>query len=212
MERTLRGVGGKVRPAVWIMDKYRYLLGRFYGKIFNGTCARLQVTGPVRFVNRRKVWIGNDVLLSRNCELLPSRDSPQKAIVIGDYSEIHEDCVLRAFGGYIHFGEKSSLNRAGYVWGAGGVTIGSMVRIGPRVNIMTNNHVFEDLSLPIMEQGDVSGEIIIENNVWIGASVTILPRVKIGTGAVIGAGAVVTKDVVPYSIVAGVPAKVIGTR
>ena len=63
-----------------------------------------------------------------------------------------------------------------------------------------------------MEQGLSCAPIIIEYDVWIGVIVTILPGVTVGEGAVIGAGAVVTKNVKPFSIVAGVPAKIIGTR
>ena len=78
------------------------------------------MSGPVRFINRRKIWIGNNVLLKRNCELLPSAGATEKAIIIGEHSEIHEDCVLRTFGGYIHIGSYRSLNRSGIVWGWGG--------------------------------------------------------------------------------------------
>jgi len=194
------------------MEMYRDLLGQFYSYMFSGPGTRLQVTGSVRFINRQKIWIGHDVLVKRNCELLPSKESPGKSIIIGNHSKIHEDCVLRTFGGHIHFGEHCSLNRSGYVWGGGGVDIGNMVRIGPRVNIMSNNHNFEDRSRPIMEQGFALGKIVIEDDVWIGANVTILPKVTVGQGAVVGAGAVVTKDVAPYTIVAGVPATIIGTR
>ena len=194
------------------MNQYRVVLSLLYRQIFNGPCARLQVTGLVRFINRRQIWIGNDVLIKRNCEFLPAVKSLDRAIVIGDHSEIHEDCVLRTFGGFIHLGEKCSLNRSGYVWGGGGVKIGNMVRIGPRVNMMTNNHMWDDKSRAIMDQGAAFGKIVIEDDVWIGANVTILPGVTIGQGSVVGAGAVVTKDITAFSVVAGVPAKVIGTR
>ncbi len=197
---------------MWLMDQYRTVVSHMYRHIFNGPCNRLQVTGLVKFINRQRIWIGNDVLIKRNCEFLPATKSFDRAIVIGDHCEIHEGCVLRTFGGYIHFGKKCSLNRSGYVWGGGGVTVGNMVRIGPRVNITTNNHIFRDRSRAIMDQGADFGKIVIEDDVWIGANVTILPEVTIGHGAVVGAGAVVTKDVAPFSIVAGVPAKVIGVR
>lgn len=197
---------------MWIMTIYRTALSAFYSKIFNGPCKRIKVGGPVRFINRRQVHIGNDVLLGKNCEFIPSRKTIAQAIVIGDHSEVHEDCVLRTFDGYIHIGKSCSINRQGYIWGGGGVTIGNMVRIGPRVNITTNNHVFKDKSRPIMEQGQDFSPIVIEDDVWIGVNVTILPGVTIGTGSVIGAGAVVTKDVQPFTVVAGVPAKIIKRR
>jgi len=165
----------------------------------------------VRFINRRKIWIGDYVLLKRNCELLASAKAPEKAIVVGGHTEIHEDCVLITYANSIIIGEYCSLNRRSIIYG-GGVTIGNMVRISPMVMITTNNHIFSDRDQPIIEQGVVCGEIAIDDDVWIGANATILPGIKVGKGAVVGAGAVVTKDISPYTVVAGVPAKVIGKR
>ena len=74
------------------------------------------------------------------------------------------------------------------------------------------NHCFDSLEKPIMLQGHLYGEIVIEDDVWIAANCTITPGTRIGHGAVVGAGAVVTRDVEPYAIVGGVPARVIGSR
>ena len=74
------------------------------------------------------------------------------------------------------------------------------------------NHVFLDKYSLICDQGHERGDITIGNDVWIAAHVCVLPGVTIGDGAVCGAGAVVTKDVPPYSVVAGVPAKIIKMR
>jgi acetyltransferase-like isoleucine patch superfamily enzyme len=120
--------------------------------------------------------------------------------------------VLRTSVGYIHIGKSVSINRSGIIFGAGGVTINDNVRIGPRVNIFSNNHIFNDRSTPIVNQKISLKKVTIQNDVWIGGNVTIVPGVLIGKGSVIGAGSVVTKNVAEYSIVAGVPAKRIGTR
>lgn len=197
---------------MWIMNQYRRLLSSFYRRCFSGPSGNLQVTGPVRFINRHKIWVGNNVLLKRNCELLPSGNAAKNAIIISDYSEIHEDCVLRTFGGYIHIGSHCSLNRSGMIWGGGGVTIGNKVRVGLRANIISSNHVFVDCARPIMEQGLICAPVIIEDDVWIGVNVTILSGVTVGEGSIIGAGSVVTKNVMPYTLVAGVPAREIGKR
>ncbi len=93
------------------------------------------------------------------------------------------------------------------------VTIGNDVMMGPNVTIISQNHEFHDTDRPMREQG--AGEhkrIIIEDDVWIGANVIILPEKKICRGSILGAGAVITKDVEPYSIVAGNPARRIGWR
>lgn len=95
----------------------------------------------------------------------------------------------------------------------GQVEIGEDVLMGPDVIIMSRNHVFADLSQPIRLQGYTEHRpVVIGNNVWIGARVIILPGVKIGSGAVIGAGSVVTKNIPEFVVAAGVPAKVIRHR
>ena len=94
-----------------------------------------------------------------------------------------------------------------------GITIGNDVMMGPYCMMCTSNHAIGDLTTPMRKQGHAERKpIVIGNDIWIGARVTILPGVHVGDGSVIGAGAVVTKDVEPYSIVAGNPAKKIGSR
>ena len=93
-----------------------------------------------------------------------------------------------------------------------GISIDDDVLIGGNTLITASIHNFDRIDIPINKQGTNSYKVIIEKDVWIGSHVVILPGVKVGTGAVIGAGAVVTKDVTPYSIVGGVPAKFIKSR
>lgn len=95
---------------------------------------------------------------------------------------------------------------------SGGVHIGKRVLIGYRTQILSANHSIPPAGLPIPISGDVFGEVIIGDDVWIGANVVITPGVKIGSGAIIAAGSVVTKDVESNAIVGGVPAKLIRMR
>lgn len=91
--------------------------------------------------------------------------------------------------------------------------IGSHVMMGTDVVIITRNHAFDRTDIPMMEQGfEEERPVTIGNDVWIGDRVIILPGVTIGDGSILAAGAVVTHDVPPYAIVAGVPAKVIKMR
>jgi acetyltransferase-like isoleucine patch superfamily enzyme len=96
------------------------------------------------------------------------------------------------------------------VWinAAGGIYIGDNTLIGPRAMILSGNHIFNRLDMPIQSQGVEVKPVIIEEDVWIGASCVILAGVHIGKGSVIGAGAVVTSDIPPYSVAMGVPATV----
>ena len=112
----------------------------------------------------------------------------------------------------IRIGNNVTLNEWVYLSGFGDLTIGNNVRIGHRVSIITSDHVYSDLSKPIFLQGLVASPVIIEDDVWIGCNVTILKGVRVGLGAIIAAGAVVTKDVPPLMIVGGVPAHVISAR
>ena len=96
---------------------------------------------------------------------------------------------------------------------SGKVIIGNNVMMGPDVCIYAQNHAFDRTDIPMNLQGFATEKpVLIADDVWIGARVIILPGVRIGTGAVIGAGAVVTKDMPDYSVVGGNPARVLKMR
>ena len=95
----------------------------------------------------------------------------------------------------------------------GNVHIGKHVMMGPEVYIYTQNHRFDQLDITMDSQGfGEEKSVVIEDDVWIGSRVTILPGVTVGTGSVIGASSVVTKDIPPYSIACGNPAKIVKLR
>jgi maltose O-acetyltransferase len=115
------------------------------------------------------------------------------------------------FGSTVTIGDNSGIGVNALV--SPGVHIGKNVMMGPECMMFTQNHAFKDLDVPMCEQGFSQRKpIIINDDVWIGARVTILPGVNIGKGSIIGAGSVVTQNVSEYSIVAGNPAKEIGKR
>lgn len=110
-----------------------------------------------------------------------------------------------SIGDYSGIGIKACIN--------GPVTIGKNVMMGQEVIIYTTRHNDNRIDIPMMEQG--MGQVLpvrIGDDVWIGGRVIILPGVTIGNGCIIGAGAVVTKDIPPYSVAVGVPAKVVRHR
>ena len=94
----------------------------------------------------------------------------------------------------------------------GPLKIGDNVMMGPDVTILSQTHIIERTDIPMGKQGMREARVIIGNDIWIGMRSIIMPGVKIGNGAVIGAGAVVTKDVPDYAIVGGVPARIIKYR
>jgi acetyltransferase-like isoleucine patch superfamily enzyme len=109
----------------------------------------------------------------------------------------------------IRIGRDSLIGEFNVVRGQGGVTIGNRVYTSPLVQIVAVNHVFDDPTRPFVEQGITAKGIVIEDDVWIGSGAVICDGVHIGKGAVVAAGAVVTEDVLPHTVVVGVPARMV---
>lgn len=115
--------------------------------------------------------------------------------------------------GDIKIGNNFSLNSNSQIGAAHGkIIIGNDCAIAPNCVLRAANHNFDDTEIPIRLQGHKYGEIIIENDVWIASNCVITADTTIGRSSIIAAGSVVTKDVEPYSIVGGVPAKLIKRR
>lgn len=112
----------------------------------------------------------------------------------------------------LELGNRVGINSGCNLACRGGLRIGNDSQLGPNVVIVTSGHDFFDPARPIIEQGHTDGPVTLGSDVWIGANATVLPGVTIADGTIVGAGAVVTRDTEPYSIVAGVPARKIGNR
>lgn len=134
-------------------------------------------------------------------------------IRVGHKAEIQDFVIIRTYEQPVVIGAFCQLNPFTVIYGGSGVTIGDNVMIAPHCMIAAGDHDFRQIDKPIRFAGHLSrGPIVIEDNVWIGANCTITDGVRIGRDAVVGAGSVVTRDVAPFDIVAGVPARVIGNR
>jgi len=107
----------------------------------------------------------------------------------------------------IRIGRDCLIGEYSLIRGQGGVTLGDRVYTSPFTQITAVNHVFDDPARPFIEQGITAQGIVIEDDVWIGSGAIITDGVRIGKGAVIAAGAVVTNDVAPHTVVGGVPAR-----
>lgn len=112
----------------------------------------------------------------------------------------------------ISIGDRCSLSYGTMLNGRGGLTIGDDFTTGPDVLVLTVKHNYLDSNRKVLEQGEYEASVVIGNDVWCGARATILPGIEIADGTVVAAGAVVTKNTEPYSVVAGVPAKIIHYR
>ena len=132
---------------------------------------------------------------------------PYRIFSLGDYSVVESfACINNAVGDVI-IGDHTRIGLHNTIIGP--VDIGSHVNLAQGITVTALNHNFDDTNKRIDEQGVSTNPVTIEDDVWIGANAVILPGVTIGEHCVVAAGAVVTKDVPPHSLVAGVPAKVI---
>ena len=132
---------------------------------------------------------------------------PYRKFSLGDYSVVESfACINNAVGDVI-IGDHTRIGLHNTIIGP--VTIGCHVNLAQGITVTALNHNFEDSDKRIDEQGVSTTPVTIEDDIWIGANAVILPGVTIGNHSVVAAGAVVTKNVPPHSLVAGVPAKII---
>ncbi len=134
-----------------------------------------------------------------------------------DFKSIGKNTFINEWCRFYHpknitIGDNSGIGLHTIMNGAGGITIGNNVVIGPEVLIWSQNHIYENPNIPIMYQGWEYKSVVIEDDVWLGARAIILPGVHIGKGAVISAGSVVARDVISGTICMGFPARKIGKR
>jgi galactoside O-acetyltransferase len=136
------------------------------------------------------------------------------AMQIGAHCYFGRCNTILAGGGALTIGDRLRTNGSVTINAsvAGSIQIGDDVLIGPNVVIRSASHRFDEPGRLIGAQGHSGGRIQIGSDVWLAANVVVLPNVTIGAGAVVAAGAVVTRDVPPLAVVAGVPARQIGLR
>lgn len=184
----------------WLFEFLRIMPGNLgvalrysiYKVIFARCGKNISVSQGCHIRDFNKIALGNNITFGLNSQIYSAGNGNER-IEIGDNVSLNSNVMINADIG-------------------GCIRIGNNVLIGPNVVLRASNHKYSDLNTPIRQQGHKPGYIIIEDDVWIGANAVVLPGVKIGKGAIVGAGAVVTKDVKTYSIVGGVPARWISTR
>lgn len=159
-------------------------------------------------INARKK--AQDLCFELN-QLKPSCEKERKLLIQHLLGYAPKDLVLLSpftcdYGNHIHIGKNVFININNYFMDGADITIGDYVFIGPYCGFYTANH---PLDYKNRNKGlEIALPITIGNNVWIGANVSVMPGVTIGDGCVIAANTVVTKDIKPNSLVAGVPARI----
>jgi acetyltransferase-like isoleucine patch superfamily enzyme len=165
----------------------------------------------VRLCRPEDIWLGQRAYIDHGAYL----HGGEGGLRVGAGSWIMNGCRLHVFNfrglphAGIHIGARTFVGEGSIMRGQGGIVVGDNVLFGPATRILAVNHVFVDPDVPIMDQGITAQGIRIEDNCWIGAGATVLDGVTIGRGSCVGAGAVVTKTIPPYSLAVGVPARVI---
>ena len=185
----------------------------FYPLLFRGLSRRSFLGQHVTLRNPRGLALASGAMVDDYVQFwATSSRSPS--------IEIGEGCFIRSYAslnagppeGYIRVGKGSSIGQYVLLYGNGGLEIGDNVMIAAYTSVIASSHRVDDPGLPMNAQGFVSKGIRIGNNVWIGAGARILDGVSIGEGAIIGANAVVTRDVPPAARMVGVPARPLASR
>lgn len=168
-----------------------------------------------KIVFKHKIFLGRSVILGNNIII---NALSKKGVIIGNNVTILDntiiECtgVIRNIGEGLIIGNSVGISQNCFIQVRGMVEIEDNVIFGPGVYVFSENHNTENTDVNIVEQGETRKGVLIKKGVWVGSKATILDGVTIGEHSIVAAGSVVNKDVPPYSVVAGIPAKVIKSR
>lgn len=166
--------------------------------------------------NKRYISVGRSFIVEDFAEI---QGLSRRGVRFGDRVSVGRFAMIRPssyYGGEpgegLEVGDNSNIGAYCYIGCSGFIRIGSNVMMSPRVSLYAENHNHADTARPMKAQGVTREPIIIEDDCWIASHSIVLAGVTIGRGSIVAAGSVVTKDVPPYSVVAGTPARVIRSR
>lgn len=160
----------------------------------------------VDFSDSGVMSVGENVTIHANVRFQYSQQSP---IHISNNVQIFDHSVIQSLGGGIVIGENVIIGEYTTIQAQAKVIIEDDVLLASKIQIITNFHLYEDTDIPIKYQKSICKPIVIKRGAWIGINSTILSGVTIGVNSVVGAGSVVNRDVPDYTVVGGVPARVI---
>lgn len=189
-----------------------FLRKTFYPRLFKKVGRGLIVGRNVVIRHPDKIVLGDNVTIDDNC-LIDARGAGSEGLVIEDEVIINRNCMIQAKNGPVRFGRRTSLGSNSVVVSLGGIDIGDAVLTAGGCYVSAGAYQFDDPDMPVMDQpAYTKGPIRIGSKSWLGTCAVVLDGVSIGAGSVIGAGAVVTKDLPDHSIAVGVPARVVKNR
>jgi acetyltransferase-like isoleucine patch superfamily enzyme len=182
--------------------------GGLFGRIGRGALWERNV----RLWHPRKMWIGDRVAVDEGCQL-DARGCVPGQFRIGDGALISRGCIISGKDGSVAIGARANIGAGCVMYAFTRLDIGADTLLAANCYIGGGGYLVRGRTdIPMSVQPRAQRGVVIEDDCWLGAGVTVIDGVHIGRGSVIGAGAVVTRDVAPYSIMAGVPARCIGSR
>ncbi|MDP8236389.1 MAG: acyltransferase [Candidatus Erginobacter occultus] len=186
------------------------LRGRIYGLILGGAGRKCFLEKNIRLFNPAGLFLGDRVFLGEGTfiDVGPAAGP----VTVGDDSHLARQVTIRIQSGKVKIGKQVNIGAGSFIYGYGDIEIGDYCLIANGVETIGGDHTVDDLSRPMRFQGRSEKGIAIAADVWIGTRAVILGGVTVGEGAVIGAGAVVTSDIPPRAVAAGVPARVLRFR
>jgi acetyltransferase-like isoleucine patch superfamily enzyme len=188
-----------------------FLRKMFYKKLFKSLGSGAILGPNITLRCPGQISVGNGFAADGNVVL--DAKGKESGITLGNAVFAGKNTIFSCASASITTGDEISIGPHSYIRASrGDVQLGSYITMGAHTVIISGNPGYKDLSIPMMKQDGEAQGITIGDDVWMGVGVRIIDGVKIGNGCIIGAGAVVTKDIPDYAIAAGVPAKVIGSR
>lgn len=159
-----------------------------------------------------RMWIGDGVAVDEGVQL-DARGCGRHEFCIGDGALISRGCIISGKDGPLSIGPRANIGVGCVMYASTRLEIGADTMLAAQCYVGGGRYqVHGRLDLPMAEQPEPRRGVVIEDDCWLGAGAIVVDGVRIGRGSVVGAGAVVTRDVEPYSIVTGVPARVVGKR
>lgn len=183
----------------------------FYPLLFKKVGKRVNFGKSVTIRHPYKISIEDDVAIDDYC-VLDAKGLENDGIYIGKNVFIGRGSILSCKNGDIILEKNVNIGFNSEIFSGSKVTIGENTLIAAYVYIIGGGHGYSRVDIPITEQEKISHGIKIERNCWIGAGVKVFDNVTIGEDTIIGAGAVVSKDIPAFSIAAGIPARVVKSR
>lgn len=182
---------------------------KFYPLLLGKSGKGLIIGRNVIFRHPSNIILGNNVTIDDNCLI----DARGGTVILGENVMLNRNCMVQAKTGSIHLKNRTSIGSNSVIVSMDGVTLEEAVLVAGGCYISAGAYHFDDLDKPVMDQGVYTeGPIVIGLNTWIGTRVTILDGTSIGPNAIIGAGAIVNKDIPDSAIAYGVPCRVAKLR